>query len=137
MDVSNSEAEWIEKEIAEFIEAYGAVPPPWFMFPDTHPYDIGWRMGAGESHVMVFSTWWEQKKNDFDEAQRIEYFRRWPPPPRWLPWMIDVIWDLDPLEMEDPEAFNYSPYFARTEALGFGTQAEYEQDINDPRWLED
>ncbi len=137
MALSNSEAEWIEKRIVELVEEYGSVPPPWFMFPDTHPYDIGWRMGAGESHVMVFSAWWEREKKDLDEARRIEYFRRWPPPPRWLTWMIDVIWDLNPLDMEDPEAFDYSSYFTPTEELGFGSQAEYEKDINDPRWLEE
>jgi hypothetical protein len=135
MQISNSEAKWIEKRIIELVTEYGSIPPPWFLFPDTHPYDIGWRMGAGESHVMVFNKWWEQTKKDYDEARRIEYFRKWPPPPRWLPWMIDVIWDIDLSEMDDPEAFDYSPYFAQTENLGFGTQAEYEEDINDPQWL--
>jgi hypothetical protein len=133
----DNEAEWIRKRIGELVERHGAVPPPWFMFPDMHPYDIGWRMGAGESHIMVFHEWWEGEKNKLDEEKRINYFRRWPPPPCWLEWMIDVIWDLDWWEAEDPEAFNYSPYFARTEELGFGTQAEYERDLNDPRWLED
>ncbi len=136
MDISGSEVEWIKKRIIELVDEYGSVPPPWFMFPDTHPYDIGWRMGAGESHVMVFNKWWEEEKRNWDEKQRIKYFRRWPPPPRWLTWMIDIIWDLEPLETEDPDAFDYSPYFARTEALGFGTQAEYEKDLDDPKWLE-
>jgi hypothetical protein len=84
---------------------------------------------------MVFNRWWDREKGNWDEAQRIEYFRRWPPPPRWLTWMIDVIWDLNPLESENPEEFDYSLYFARTELLGFGTQAEYEKDLDDPRWL--
>ena len=136
MQPSNSQAELIDKRIQELVLEYGSIPPPWFMFPDTHPYEIGWRMGDGEFYVMVFSEWWEREKRGYDEAQRIEYFRKWPPPPRWLPWMIDVIWDIDPLEMEDPETYDYSPYFARTEQLGFGTQAEYEADIDDPRWLE-
>src|SRR5512133_570637 len=98
MPVSDREAEWIEKRIIELAEEYGSVPPPWFIFPDTHPYDIGWRMGGGESHLMVFNNWWEQEKKNWDEAQRVEYFRRWPPPPRWLKWMIDAIWDLTPFE---------------------------------------
>ncbi|HEX9796551.1 MAG TPA: hypothetical protein VGA52_06125 [Anaerolineales bacterium] len=68
---------------------------------------------------------------------RIAYFRRWPPPPRWLVWMIEALWDIRPWEtMADPEAFDYSPPFARTEELGFGTQAEYEADANDPKWFE-
>src|SRR5262245_44600201 len=130
-----SEPAWIENRIAELVAEHGAVPPPWFIFPDTHPYSICWRMGAGESHVMVFNAWWNRQKDGLCEMQRIDYFRRWPPPPRWLPWMIDVLWDVNPGESGDPDAFDYSPCFARTEALGFGTHAEYERDLNDPKWL--
>jgi hypothetical protein len=51
--------------------------------------------------------------------------------------MIEALWDTRPWEtMADPEAFDYSPPFARTEELGFGTQAEYEADANDPKWFE-
>lgn len=132
-----SETEWIERQIADLTSEYGAVPPPWFMFPDSHPYDIIWRMGAGEAHTMVFSAWWERQKENLSEPQRIEFFRKWPPPPRWLTWMLDVIWDLHPWEMEDPESFDYSSYFKRIEAMGFGTQEEYERDLNDPKWGND
>jgi hypothetical protein len=34
---------------------HGNVPPPSVMF-DEHPYSIGWRMGSGESHQLL---WWE------------------------------------------------------------------------------
>lgn len=131
------ETHWLENRIAELVAEHGAVPPPWFMFPDTHPYSICWRMGAGESHVMVFSAWWDRQKRYYDESRRIEYFRKWPPPPRWLTWMIDVIWDLEPWKRQDPESFDYSKYFARIEALGFGTRAEFERDMDDPRWLDE
>ncbi len=124
MSVSNNKTEWLEKRIIELIEEYSIIPPPWLMFPDTHPYDMIWRMGTGESYIMVFFIWWEQEKRDWDEAQRIAYFRRWPPPPRWLTWMIDVIWDLDSLDTDGPDGLDYSPYFDRMESLGFGTQAE-------------
>lgn len=95
---SGSDSNWIEERIDELIEQYGAVPPPWFMIPDTHPHEIGWRMGAGEAHIMVFSSWWEKEKADLDEEAKIEYFRKWPPPPRWLVWMIEVLWDIRPWE---------------------------------------
>lgn len=132
---SGSDSNWIEERIDELIEQYGAVPPPWFMIPDTHPHEIGWRMGAGEAHIMVFSSWWEKEKADLDEEAKIEYFRKWPPPPRWLVWMIEVLWDIRPWESSsDPESFDYSPYFARTEELGFGTQEDYQTDLNDPKW---
>jgi hypothetical protein len=51
--------------------------------------------------------------------------------------MLDVIWDLAPWELEDPDSFDYSPYFARSEELGFGTETDFESDINDPKWLGD
>ena len=130
-----NEKAWIENRIAALVAEHGAVPPPWFMFPNTHPYDIGWRMGDGETHVLVFASWWEAQKDRLDEAQRIEYFRQWPPPPRWLKWMIDVVWDLEPWESDDPESFDYAPYFARTEELGFGTEGEFNLDVEDPKWL--
>ncbi len=69
----------ILKEIERLVSQYGQVPPPWVVLPDTHPDDIGWRMGSGESHTQVFDFWW--KNLNFDESQRIEYFRNWPPPP--------------------------------------------------------
>ncbi|KAF4434137.1 integrin alpha n-terminal [Fusarium acutatum] len=91
--------------------------------------NIGWRMGAGESYIMMYWTWWEQQKEQLDEKQRIEYFRRWPPPPEWLIWMIEIIWDLDPKDFEDED--DYSPYFRRTETLGFGSEDDYKNAIRD------
>lgn len=48
---------------------------------------------------------------------------------------MDMIWDLEPWALDDPDSFDYSSYFARVEQLGFGTQAEFEEDMNDPKWL--
>lgn len=129
------EPTWIKNRVAELITQHGAVPPLWFMFPDSHPYEIVWRMGSGEGYAMVFYAWWKSQKAALDETQRVEYFRRWPPPPRWLTWMIDHIWDLHPEDLSDPESFDYSEYFERTKALGFGTQEEFDRDFNG--WLEE
>lgn len=131
-----SEPEWIENRIAELVAEHGSVPPPWFMFPNTHPYDICWRMGAGESHVIVFGTWWDRQRHLLAEPERIALFRRWSPPPRWLVWTMEAIWDLDlDIEGSDEDAIDASPYFARMEALGFATEAEFRRDFDDPRWL--
>src|SRR5258706_14094439 len=89
----NSE-DWMQPEIARLTAQHGTVPPPWIAFQDAHPYEIGWRMGAGESYLMVWREWWAQQR--FDEAGRIQYFGQWPPPPRSLGWMIQLVWDLDP-----------------------------------------
>jgi len=123
----------MEPEIARLTAEYGAVPPPWVAFPDTHPYSIHWRMGAGEYHVMLWAKWWDDQR--FDEASRIEYFRRWPPPPRWLGWMIDAVWDVDPSDDDDAET-ERSAYYGRVDALGFGTRSEYERDLEDPKWFD-
>lgn len=132
--------EWVQSEIVRLTAAHGAVPPPWVAFPDTHPYDICWRMGNGEAYLDVVHTWLDQQRatQRFDEAARIAYFRRWPPPPRWLCWMIDVIWDVEHQDdEEDGGEAACSPYFARAEALGFGTRADYQKDMDDPKWLEE
>ena len=118
--------EWYDEEINALVAQHGAVPPPYVAFPDTHPMEICWRMGAGESHMMVFSFW--SAKARMNEAQWIEYFRKFPPPPLWLTWMICCVWDLedeDPGAEEpslDPFEYDYWVYFRRTAALGFGTE---------------
>lgn len=85
-----------EDKIAELVAQHGAVPPPYFMFQGTDPYSICWRMGAGEDYFEFFFNWLGEEKGSLDESQRIEYLRKWPPPPAWLAWMIAVIWDLSP-----------------------------------------
>lgn len=82
-------------------------------------------MGAGEDYITLFPTWWnEQKESPLgpDESQRIGYFRKWPPPLRWLAWMIEIIWDVKPRDFvqvdEDKDAGDYGVYFGRIEALG-------------------
>ena len=123
----------IDREIAAYVGKHGAVPPPWIVFPDTHPYDGTWRMGAGECYLEVFRRWW--RTHNLDEEQRIEYFRKWPLPPRWLEWMIDAIWAPQFEDGEDEQDLAFAPYFDRVEALGFGSKADYDKDLADPRWL--
>ncbi len=88
-------------------------------------------MGDGEAHIMVFSEWWEQE--DKNESQRIEYFRKWHAPPRWMDWMADYIWDLE-IYYEGKD-IDYDPYFEKLEELGFEGVADYEKDLNDEKWL--
>ncbi|WP_148234934.1 hypothetical protein [Deinococcus maricopensis] len=121
---------WMVAEIERLTERYGTVPPPWVVVPDEHPYSAYWRMGGGESLVMVWGAWWDAQ--GLDEAARVAYFRRFPPQPRWLEWMLEVLWDLPEAEEEAGEV-DRAPYFRRAEALGFGSQAAYERDLDDPR----
>lgn len=110
---------WMEQERAVWQAKYETIPPPWTAFPDTHPSDIHWRMGGGEAFIMMWWAWWESRQ--LNESARLNYFRQWPPPARWLEWTIDAVWEVFP---EDPEEEpDYGPYFAQMESLGFGTQA--------------
>ena len=129
MDASPMEP-WMPAEIDRLTAAYGTVPPPWVVFPE-HPYSICWRMGGGESHLMVWWAWWPLQ--GFDEAQKVTYFRRWPPPPCWLPFLIEAVWGIEAAE----DADDLGPYFERTRALGFGGREDYERDLDDPKWLDD
>ena len=127
-----ADEEWYKRLLAEYSAQYGDVPPPWVYVPTSHPWSIRWRMGKGETLLMVFHEWWEQQ--NYSEDQRIAYFRKWPPPPRWIPWMVLQIWDLEPPGPEmSPE---FLPYYARLAELGFpsGTQ-EIQHDLDDEKWL--
>lgn len=106
---------WMLSEIERLTKTHGMVPPPWIAFPNVHPYSICWRMGGGESLIMLWGPWWREQR--LSEDGRIGYFRKWPPPPCWLSWMIDAIWN-----SEGEEEFDEEPYFDRVERLGFGSR---------------
>ena len=112
MDQSTSE--WYLDIKKEQIEKYGAVVPPWVFSPDSHPLSIEWRMGSGETQVMVFSIWWDQQQ--FSEEDALRYFKKFPPPPRWMMWMADVLWEI---EIWDPDEFEGSPSYHKLLDLGF------------------
>jgi hypothetical protein len=126
-----AKAEWYKKKVAQWLDRYGAVPPPWVFAENSHPYSIQWRMGEGETRMMVFGEWWEQENKS--EADRVEYFRRWPAPSRWIAWMADAIWDLESWECEGD--FDYQPYFKKLTELGFEGINDYERDLDDEKWL--
>lgn len=119
-------------EIKKYVSESGEVLPHWIYRPNSHPYSIGWRMGSGESFNDVFYTWFEE--NLITEENRIEYFLKHSPPPRWLAMVIDNIWNLE--GWNDPE-FDYAPYLEKLKNLGFQGTADYNTDLEDPRWLEE
>jgi hypothetical protein len=121
-------AGFMREEVKRLVAAHGTVPPPWVVFEE-HPYSICWRMGGGETHLRLWWEWWGQQ--GLPEEERVAYFRRWPPPHCWFPYLIEAIWGVDRSDGDE----RLRPYFERTAALGFGSWQEYEQDLDDPKWL--
>lgn len=124
-----SQEEWYIKNSKKLIQEYGDIPPPWIFAPTTHPYSICWRMGGGETHVMILWEW--MKHQNFTTSNRIDYIKKYPPPPRWLEWAVDFIWDLKIDENDDRD---YPSYFKKLEEIGITGTADFEKDFNDDRW---
>ncbi|ANE42859.1 hypothetical protein [Deinococcus puniceus] len=118
---------WPHSEIERLTAQYGTVPPPWIPYPEFHPLSAFWRMGGGEGHIMLWGQWWDSRH--WDEAQRLAYFRTFPPPPRWLLWVGDAIWGSDSDDELEEDAV-----LERLEGLGFGSRAEFLADWEDERW---
>ncbi len=80
----------LERDIDAAVRAHGCVRPPWIEFPDHARFTSFWYMGAGEWHTAVWTAWWEGQPAT--PASRLEYFRRFPPPTRWLDWAATAVW---------------------------------------------
>jgi hypothetical protein len=107
-------------QIAALVAEYGEVPPLWAYYPRVHPYDICWRMGGGEDFRYLFFTW--AGARSWSPAERVEYVRRWDPPYSWLEWVAQFLW---PDDFSDDVLEPSEDHFARMEALGFGTEADW------------
>lgn len=127
-----ADKDWYHGCLKNYREKYGDVPPPWVYATASHPYSMRWRMGDGETLIMVFFEWWEGENKS--EADRIAYFKKWPPPPRWMAWMAETIWDFEPEDPEDESV--YQPYFDRLKALGFEGTDDFLKDLDDDKWLD-
>jgi hypothetical protein len=122
-----SNKEWYIKASEEWLATHGDVPPPWVYSPNAHPYSLEWRMGGGESHIMVLSEWLDQQ--DFEQEARIVYMKKYPPPPRWLQWAVRFIWSL-----QTTKDIDFSHYFKELKALCFEGVDRFDEDFNDERW---
>ncbi len=117
--------DWYLESSKELIEEYGDIPPPWIYAPKFHPYSMGWRMGGGETHMMVLGEWLDQEVLSFN--QRLEYLNKYPSPPRWYQWIIHFLWDVDSYKFEETD---YIPYFEKLEKLGFKKTNDFAEDFN-------
>lgn len=98
------------------LAAHGHVRPPWQLAPAQHPASLFWRMGSGEGQLVLFDAWWQALAPD--EPTRLDWVRRWQPPPLWYPWAGSL---LGPGDDEDDLAS-----VERLEAAGLGTVADWQ-----------
>ncbi|MGY6528537.1 MAG: hypothetical protein ACXITR_01280 [Cyanobacterium sp.] len=124
------ESEYYQKEVSQYLKKYGEVPPPWVIFTNTHPYSMFWRMGYGEDFLMIYYHWFEENIKTFEE--KIAYFKKYSPPPRWLENVVSAVWDIEPWNEEN---FDYSPYLEKLKSYGFKDVDKFEEDLNDEKWL--
>ena len=133
---SSAQEEWYRQFVRQHELAYGCVPPPWEAIPDSHPLSVRWRTGYGKSLCAVFPRWLKQYFPT--EESRITFFWQHPPPPRWYPYLIGLIFadpDLDPDKgIYDEDWYEQSGYQAKLKALGFRNTGLFQQDLNDPKW---
>ncbi|AUX34531.1 MULTISPECIES: hypothetical protein [Sorangium] len=86
--------------LREHLDARGDLAPPWARFPDYERHTLGWRMGAGEDWMGMWSVFLEQLAPD--PETRIAYLRRHPPAP--VSW-ADVVHEvLFPAERSDDDS---------------------------------
>lgn len=120
--------EFYENEVKKYLNTKGDIPPPWVFSPKSHPYSIQWRMGGGESYKMIFSEWF--RKHFKSASDRLQFFKKYPAPPRWLGWVAEMVWDIVPLD----EDIDYTNYFTKLKMEGFEGVDFYSQDIGDEQW---
>lgn len=76
--------------LREHLDADGDLAPPWERFPDYERYSLGWRMGAGEDWLGLWSVFLERLAPDLET--RIAYLRRHPPAPiNWADAVYTVL----------------------------------------------
>lgn len=69
--------QWLH--IKKMIATRKQMEPPWIAFPDIPLGSIGWRMGGGESFLMIWDKWYIKLSNDI----RLQYQVNHPEPAGW------------------------------------------------------
>jgi hypothetical protein len=84
------------------LERFGELAPLWIKYPDISRFSIGWRMGSGESYVMMFGAW----TDGWTREQRLEHALRYGPVPvAWSDMFREESDDeLDILPLDDDDA---------------------------------
>ncbi|MCZ8215064.1 MAG: hypothetical protein O9262_02445 [Cyclobacteriaceae bacterium] len=123
--------DFVINKINELTIKYGEVPPYWVYKPNSHPYSIFWRQGGGEEFADCFVIWFEENCRTLED--KIIYFKKYSPPPRWLATVVEFLWEVE--GWTDP-TFDYTPYFRQLEEFGFNGISDYQKDLDDEKWLD-
>jgi hypothetical protein len=87
----------LRKSIAAELSQHGTLLPPWLKYPDVHRYSIFWRMGVGESYIIMFRAWAKGRSREAWIAYLQPYV---PLPLPWVDWAAALV---DPDGDDDPE----------------------------------
>lgn len=78
----------LEKELA----SHGHVRPPWAFLPSVHPFDIAWRMGEGEGHLLLWGRWLAGLSPGDTWAKALAAVKPFTPiPADWAFWTLDAL----------------------------------------------
>ncbi|WP_437677877.1 hypothetical protein [Sorangium sp. So ce131] len=120
--------------LGEHLDAHGDLAPPWERFPDYERHTIGWRMGAGEDWLGLWSVFLEQLPPD-PEA-RIAYLRRHPPAPiSWADAVHDVLCPTGRGEDDDDGGDEDDPAAAARRRSALLEQGLIASDVSYSIWL--
>ena len=131
-----SQEQWYRDHFHKQVEKHGDFPPPYVFAPDEHPLSMFWRMGGGETHLMVFFEWFESEFKTHES--KIKYLLKWPTPPCWFGWVAQAVWPIGDDVMravEKGEEYDYSAYLEKLAGFGFRNTEKFESDYNDERWF--
>lgn len=80
-----------QEELNKYRDKHGDIAPPWEAFPELPRYCIGWRMGAGEHWLDLWSTFLRELPKE--TSKRIAFLRRHPPAPiNWTSAVCSVLY---------------------------------------------
>jgi hypothetical protein len=89
--------------LGDYLDARGDLAPPWERFPTYERYTIGWRMGAGEDWMGLWSVFLEELPAD--RESRVAYLKRHAPAPVcWADSVYGVLHPQEPHGDDDPAA---------------------------------
>ena len=89
------------KRLDDLLDAQGDLAPPWARLPQCERDSLGWRMGMGESWLMMWAEF--LRRMPADAQTRAAYLRRhWPAPHPWAGAVARVLgWP--PIEEQDED----------------------------------